>query len=812
MLGRKGGNEMLKEEWKGLFRNKLMWLVLVAIIAIPTIYTTLFLGSMWDPYGNVDKLPVAVVNEDKKITYEGKTLNVGKELVDNLLDNDSMKFEAVTKKEAEQGLKDGDYYMAIIIPSDFSKNASTLTDKNPKKMELSYQTNPGTNYIASKMSESAMEKIKNEVSAEVTKTYTETVFDQLKEIASGMNDAADGASKLKDGVKEISDGNTTINENLAVLADSTLTFKDGSDTLEVGLEKYVEGVNTVSDGIDQLNDGVSELTTQVASGSKQLQEGGKSLSEGMTAYTNGVSSAADGAKELAKNNDALLAGAKQIATGTSQLKSGSSALTKGLETMSNQVALDDTTKAQAEALVKGLPEINEAIQQLNDALQNTSSDMSAEEIAGMLTQLKTQVAALAKQSDTALTGGAKMIESMESGLVAVKNGLDKEDGLIAGAKQIQSGLSSLNEGVNGENGLYSGLQTYTKGVSTLKEGLVTLDNNTSTLKQGVNSLTKGVTQLTSGVQDGANQLSSGVSALKTGMDTLTGNNSSLLEGTKQLSEGATKISEGASQLKEGSDKLGDGLTSLEDGATELTDSLKDGATEINDTNTSNSVVDMFSSPVDAVETQVTKVANNGHAMAPYMMSVALWVGCIAFCLMYPLTKYEGELKSGVAWWFSKASVLYIIAAAQAVVMVGLLHAINGFTPVEMAKTVGFSLLTSVTFMSIMYFFTNTFGRVGSFLMLVFMVVQLAGSVGTYPLEVSGSFVPYLHGWVPFTYTVKAFRSTIAGGESIKTSCIVLAIWFIVFTILTILEFQFRAKRVKSGKLTFYHWLEEKGLA
>ena len=50
-------------------------------------------------------------------------------------------------------------------------------------------------------------------------------------------------------------------------------------------------------------------------------------------------------------------------------------------------------------------------------------------------------------------------------------------------------------------------------------------------------------------------------------------------------------------------------------------------------------------------------------------------------------------------------------------------------------------VASVAFMSIMYFFTDLFGKAGSFLMLIFMVVQLAGSAGTYPLEVSGSFVP-----------------------------------------------------------------------
>lgn len=63
---------------------------------------------------------------------------------------------------------------------------------------------------------------------------------------------------------------------------------------------------------------------------------------------------------------------------------------------------------------------------------------------------------------------------------------------------------------------------------------------------------------------------------------------------------------------------------------------------------------MIAAPVDDDEAKMTEVPNNGHAMAPYMMSVGLWVGALAFCLMYPLTKYNGKLKSGFAWWGSKS--------------------------------------------------------------------------------------------------------------------------------------------------------------
>ena len=101
---------MIKQEWKNILKNHWIQIVLVALILIPSIYTVVFLGSMWDPYGDADQLPVAVVNHDKKVTYEGKTLQVGDDLVKNLKDSGSLDFHFVSDKKAEAGLKSGKYY------------------------------------------------------------------------------------------------------------------------------------------------------------------------------------------------------------------------------------------------------------------------------------------------------------------------------------------------------------------------------------------------------------------------------------------------------------------------------------------------------------------------------------------------------------------------------------------------------------------------------------------------------------------------------------------------------------------------------
>ena len=427
--------------------------------------------------------------------------------------------------------------------------------------------------------------------------------------------------------------------------------------------------------------------------------------------------------------------------------------------------------------------------------------------------------------------GSAALADPTNGLPALQTGAQQlsagTDSLVTGLTQLQSGTSQLaqqapllTDGIaqaaSGSAALQQqGTAVLRQGADQLNSGLDALVTGSGSLQNGMNSLSGKLPALTDGIrrlQQGTQDLKDGTAQLVSGTGELTQNSPALNQGAAALTDGASQIQDGARQLADGSGELADGIDQLADGAGTLQSSLADGAEEIRSTNTGEETVEMFAAPVTTTETQLTQVPNNGHGMAPYMMSVALWVGCIAFSLMYPLTEYSGKLKSGVAWWLSKASVLYTIAVAQALVMVGALHAINGFDPARMGQTLLVACVASVTFMSVMYFFTNLMGKVGSFLMLVFMVIQLAGSVGTYPLELSGSFVKYLHDWVPFTYTVTAFRRAICGGESVTGCLAYLAVWLVVFTLLTVLVFTVRARRIRAEKPTLMVWLEQHRLA
>ena len=417
---------------------------------------------------------------------------------------------------------------------------------------------------------------------------------------------------------------------------------------------------------------------------------------------------------------------------------------------------------------------------------------------------------------TTLETGTKNFSAAATGMQSLLTGFQtltsNNDALTTGAQALINNSAALTSGskqvADGAKALETGGKKLGTGATKLADGISQVNTGSMKLKKGSSSLLAGTTTLNTGL----GSLDTGVSQLVTGTSTLVGNNTKLLNGAGQLSDGAGKIQKGAAKLADGSGELGNGLNDLFDGSEKLKKALSDGAQEVRDAKASDDSIDMFASPVEDTETKITSMPNNGHAMSAYMMSVALWVGCLALCLMYPLTSYKGKLKNGLAWWASKATVLFVVAVGMAVAMIGMLHVCNGFHPESYGLTVLVAVAAAVAFMSIMYFFDVLLGKVGSFLMLVFMVVQLAGSAGTYPIELSGDFVAKIHDYLPFSYTVNAFRETISGGKDITQTLLVLGGITIVFVLMTIVMFEVKAKRVKNNKpLYLDRFWEEHGL-
>ena len=783
---------MIKAEWKNIAKSTWLKIVLCAIMIIPMIYACVFLGSMWDPYGKTDQLPVAVVNNDKEVEYNDSTMYIGKQLSDKLAKNDSMDFNIVSSSKAQKGLKDGKYYMIITIPENFSKNATTLLDDDPQTMMLTYTTNPQTNYIATKMDDSAMAKVKAEISSTVTKTYSKILFKNVKTLSKGFKTAADGSQKLSDGVNTAKDGNATITENLNTLASSALVFNDGADSLVKGLSAYTEGVSTAKAGAQQLDNNSATLNNgaaQLKAGSSQLlsavQAAEKQLGDGINASAGQLNTLTSSNKQMAESSKQLSAALTQIqgAIDSNNLVENDvqaakkvdgmiSTLSTTISTMNNNAAqlnqLAAAEKKQAEQLQATQPQ---AAQEL--MLKATSHATQAATLQQVASQLSSSINTDdLKQLSTLLNGNAAVLKNQTAANA-------KTQQLLASSQQLatanNTAVGSLVTNLNTVQASMKGTSTSVGMVGAVSQ----IDNGLSTLQSGLKTYTGGVKQVNNG------------------LGTLASNNATLNSGASQLAEGALKISSGSNQLAAGSATLGEGLTTIGDGTNTLTSSLKDASKKSNIKST-NKTYKQMSTPVDTEKKELTNMPNNGHAMAPYMMSVALYVACMALSLMYPFSKGMTTTDSPAKFLLAKATVMVPLSIVQALILYFSLKGFCGFTPARPGLCLAFMLLLSLAFMAFIAFLAIAFGRIGEFIALIFMVFNLGASAGTYPLETAPHWYKVLHPFVPFTYSVNGFRSVIANATAVPTTEILFFVGLLVVSV--ILTYLFVRHRSKTHKV------------
>lgn len=512
---------MTGAEWKQLLRTRKMIVPMIAILFIPVLYAGMFLWAFWDPYANMDALPVAVVNMDEGAEFEGTELDLGKELVDKLVDSKQFDFQSISESEAEKGITNQDYYMTIEIPDNFSQHATTLLDETPEKLALVYKPNEGFNFLSAQIGETAMDRIKAEVNENVSATYAEQLFDSIKEMGDGFGDAADGAGKLHDGSGKLVSGTEDLKGYLAQLASSTVTLADGSDQLKKGVIEASNGASSLNSGLGTLSSGVSELQ----GGAQKASAGASDLNAGLTQYTQGVG-------KLASSYQQIGAKEKEFGAGVGNLAEKSGSL-----------------NAAAGQLTGGAQQVNAGIGQLSE-------------------QLAPILASLPEEQKAALQGA---LGELKQGSAQVAGGLGE---LSQGTAALQSGAKELN----GAAGQLAGAHSQAlAGVNELNSKSGQLLAGSSALAEGNSALNAGVGKLATGAtaaKEGSGKLVDGLSALSAGSKTLTDGTGTLASKSQELATGSATLADGAKELNEGTGTLQEKLSEANDTASEVNPSDK----------------------------------------------------------------------------------------------------------------------------------------------------------------------------------------------------------------------------------------------
>nr|WP_272923437.1 YhgE/Pip domain-containing protein [Weissella confusa] len=601
--------------------HKFFMLVIVVLFFVPSIYAVTFLSSLWDPYGQVKNLPVAIINKDKSVDYEGQKLAVGDDLEKELRKSKDMDFHFPSEKEAKTGLKDGKYYTVITIPSDFSKDATTLLDKNPKQMKLDYETSSGHSFIAGKLSESGAKEISQQISKQVTKTYAKTIFAEMKKVGKGMGTAADANKQLADGTTQIKSGSDQLTSGLQTLSASTLQFNDGAQTLTQGLSQYVDGVAQADAGSQRLTAGLGQLNGQVpalvngvgqlSNGSNQVTAGLGQLNGQVPALTGGVNQLANGSNQvtaglgqLNSQVPALASGVNQLATGSEQLTNGVDQLNQQLKdqdfagkitTLQNQVAmLQDIAKdmPSQEQLQTQLQMVQTHLDNLNKASEKDAAAMPANvdkafaDAGVQVTPEQKAKIAASLTTDVANSETSKQIQPIVRDIATLSaqiNTFNNAHGnqiMQLGEAANNTDLNEVNTQLEQMKALPTAINTVDENMHKLSDGLNTLNGKTGALSDGVSALANGSTQ----VSDGLDTLKGKTSTLSSSVSALTNGSTQVSDGLNTLNSKTGDLSNGAGQLLAGSSQLTTGLDTLNSKRSELNSGagqLADGARQLN---------------------------------------------------------------------------------------------------------------------------------------------------------------------------------------------------------------------------------------
>ena len=871
------------KEWKAIFKKPTFIIVMIGISLIPALYNIIFLSSMWDPYGQLSDLPVAVVNNDKEASYNGNSMSIGKDMVSNLKENKTLDFHFVDEDEGKKGLEDGDYYMVVTLPSDLSEKAASILTDHPEQMQIDYQTSSGHSFIASKMSDSAMTQLKQSVSTNVTETYTKALFNKMVDLKDGMSQAASGSEKLTDGANQLVAGSQTLTTNLNSLADSSLTFSNGTEQFTKGLSSYVSGVEQLHLGLGNFNSGlvtytgaVSQLDSglgQLSSKSPELVRGINQLYTGVESYTGGVSQLNAGLNQFSSGVSAYTNGVGSLATGANQLSNQSATLrmgveqlSEGIQQLSSKLDASSEQKDQINQLSSGLNQLNQAIQNIDvgdtkqlDSVLSSIVSLSNQMLASaqsekattlaniqstaayqsLTSEQQAEISASVSQNSTdsiqsaqsivalvqGLQGSLENLQNQSSNLSILKNQANQVlplastslTGLSSGLTEIQGAVTSKL--VPASQSIASGVNAYTAGVDKVSQGASQLSEKNSTLTGSLDQLVSGSTALTqksssltagvgqlvektpelvSGIEKlstGSNQLNqksqeliAGVDKLQSGSSQLADKSSQLISGASQLESGANKLADGAGKLAEGGTKLTSGLEGLQTGVASLGQGLSNASDQLKSASTESKNAEILSNPLSLSKTDNDQVPVNGVAMAPYMISVALFVAAISTNMIFAKLPSGRHPESRWAWLKSRAEINGIIAVLAGILVYGGVHLI-GLTANHEMRTFILIILTSLVFMSMVTALTTWNSRIGAFFSLILLLLQLASSAGTYPLALTNDFFRAINPWLPMSYSVSGLRQTISMTGNIHHQVIFLVVILALFIGLGMLAYQ-----------------------
>ncbi len=657
-------------------RNIIGVIVLVGLVLVPAMYAWFNDLASWDPYGNTQGLKVAVANSDEG--YRGDLVPIrvkaGEAVVSSLRANKSFDWKFVDEDDAIEGVKSGEYYAAIVIPSSFSRDMMSVFSDDVTHSDIIYYMNEKANPIAPRLTDAGASQIQEEIRKQFTSTVTEIALNTMSDLSqyvdsdSFKNYAARLDSSLADAISDVG--------NVSGQVRSISSLVSSTNSLVASSEKMLSDSGSASDA-------VSKAT---GSARQDLDESSKSLNGLTQAVNEAIDKSAQSFDSISQHADAAYDAVGDIADLSS----------KDLRQLSGDVS-----------------DSAQAYDQMADTLQTVNADGRLD---GVISQMRSS---------------AETQRQLSASLVEYADAIDQASG-ESDAKRDET--RQLIEQARSE-------------ITTLQS------QYEPDVKGAIEELSASLDQASGYSTDLAGKIDATVASLTTATDSL-GNSLVAAQGT--LNETASQLDGAVSDLKQAKDDLDKALASGDIEA--LKKIIGDDASSLS----------MYlSAPVKIERNAVYPIENNGSMMIPFYTLLSLWVGAVILVAMLQvnLGQERREMYSGIKpseEYFGRYGIFSLLSFGQSLfVCLGdvFLLQVQCVHPVLFVVS---GLVIGQVFAFFVYTLTVSFGNVGKALSVILLVVQVAGSGGIFPIEMSGGIYEVLYPFLPFVYGMKALQACVAG--------------------------------------------------
>ncbi|MFC4468205.1 YhgE/Pip family protein [Streptomyces xiangluensis] len=448
-------------------RGKLPRAAMASLLLLPLLYGALYLWSFWDPYGRLDRIPVALVNDDKGATADGAKIAAGDDITKGLHKSDTFEWHEVSAAEARKGVENGTYYLSLTMPSDFSERVASSSGDSPETGALQVRTNDANNYIVGQVSRTVFGEVRTAASTKTSRSFLDRIFISFSDIHGQTVKAAKGADQLKGGIGKAKKGSKD-------LADGLKDAKKGSGKLSAGLKKLNKGAGDLEKGSRQVSEGTRALADKVNGVADKV---GPFLKGNEKEIGDTAQLVADSAAGIRRNLDTLV---RTAPTAAKSARTASDTLNSVYKARCETAPLPDAACPQLKEAKDAAADVAKVADDVNTLVAGQDGDLDA---------LDRHLATLQKQAQALADRSPHLSEDLATAVSKI-NALDRGAGQVAkGAKTLHTGLGTAKTGA-------ADLDT---GVGALKTGAIDLEG-------GMFKLVDGSGKLAGGLHDGAGKI------------------------------------------------------------------------------------------------------------------------------------------------------------------------------------------------------------------------------------------------------------------------------------------------------------------